>query len=48
LYRRSLDILKQYFLPLVVKDQGVFNDEENWKKILKIIPDQGKHLGIPL
>ncbi|KAG2175915.1 hypothetical protein INT44_000393 [Umbelopsis vinacea] len=37
---RSLDILRQYFLPLVVKDQGVFDDEKSWKKILNIIPDQ--------
>jgi hypothetical protein len=26
-----------------VKDQGVFNNEESWKKILNIIPDKGKY-----
>jgi hypothetical protein len=40
-HRRSLDILKQYFVPLVVEGQGVFDDEENWKKVLNIIPDKG-------
>ncbi|CAO3679671.1 unnamed protein product [Umbelopsis vinacea] len=37
---RSLDILKQYFVPLVVEGQGVFDNEENWKKVLNIIPDK--------
>ncbi|KAM3579557.1 p48 polypeptide of DNA primase [Umbelopsis sp. WA50703] len=37
---RSLDILRQHFVPLVVEEQGVFNDPGNWNKVLKIVPDQ--------
>ncbi|GAB5591842.1 p48 polypeptide of DNA primase [Umbelopsis nana] len=37
---RSLDILKNYFVRLVVEDQGILDDEKNWKKVLAIIPDK--------
>jgi hypothetical protein len=41
IFSRSLDILRQHFVPLVVEEQGVFNDPGNWNKVLKIVPDQG-------
>ncbi|RUS32259.1 hypothetical protein BC938DRAFT_475931 [Jimgerdemannia flammicorona] len=37
--RRSLGILKEHFEGLVLNNQRVLDEPENWNKVLQIVPD---------
>lgn len=37
--RRSLDIVKPYFAPLLLEDQAMLDAPESWSKVLAILPD---------
>ncbi|KAI8393421.1 eukaryotic and archaeal DNA primase small subunit [Radiomyces spectabilis] len=37
--RRSLDIIKSYFVPLLLEKQGILETQESWSKVLAILPD---------
>ncbi|SAM07389.1 hypothetical protein [Absidia glauca] len=38
---RSLEIIKPYFIPLILNRQGVLDTRDQWQKMLKIIADEG-------
>ncbi|ORY94216.1 hypothetical protein BCR43DRAFT_461715 [Syncephalastrum racemosum] len=37
--QRSLEIVKPYFVPLLLKDQAMLDEPENWNKVLAILSD---------
>ncbi|RHZ78188.1 hypothetical protein Glove_166g248 [Diversispora epigaea] len=39
--KRSLVIIEDYFEQIVLEDQDVLKDEQNWTKVLNCIPDEG-------
>lgn len=45
-FRRSLDILKPYFGSLLLEEQGILDKPESWEKVLNILPDAGKKIGL--
>ncbi|RKP14995.1 hypothetical protein BJ684DRAFT_7735, partial [Piptocephalis cylindrospora] len=38
---RSYKMLEEYFTDVVLRDQGVLDEEESWTKVLHILPDDG-------
>ncbi|KAI8332143.1 hypothetical protein BC941DRAFT_437616 [Chlamydoabsidia padenii] len=38
---RSLEIIKPYFIPLILERQGVLDTKDQWQKMLNILADEG-------
>ncbi|GAA5812478.1 hypothetical protein MFLAVUS_005934 [Mucor flavus] len=37
--KRSFEVVKQHFNPLLIEKMGILDNEESWNKVLDIIPD---------
>lgn len=40
-YRKAYHILEKNFRQVILKDMDVLANEDSWKKILQLIPDEG-------
>lgn len=39
-HSRSFKIIEDYFEQIILEDQDVLKDEQNWNKVLNCIPDE--------
>ena len=40
--KKAVDMLRPYFVDVVIGDQKIFDRKEKWEKVLNIIPDPSK------